>query len=69
MRFRLRKPRDRSPKIHFILSPDGANTEPGKALKIEHDSDTTRYLLPPATAISHFVYQSEDYRGSRRYLL
>ena len=49
----------------YTLSTDDANTEPGKALKVEHDSDTTRYLLPPATAISRFVYQSEDYLGSR----
>ena len=49
----------------YKMSLDDANTEPGNALKVEHDSDTTRYLLPPATAISRFIYQSENYRGSR----
>ncbi|KAG7007488.1 hypothetical protein G7Y79_00009g025970 [Physcia stellaris] len=49
----------------YKTSPDDANIEPGNALKVEHETDTTRYHLPPATAISRFVYQSEDYRGSR----
>ena len=49
----------------YKVSPGDANIEPGNALKIEHETDPSRYFLPPATAISRFIYQSEDYRGSR----
>ena len=49
----------------YKVSPGDADIEPGNTLKVEHENDSTRYLLPPATAISRFVYQSEDYRCSR----
>lgn len=38
---------------------------PGTLLKIEKDVDTAKYLLPPTTALSRFVYQSETFNGSK----
>ena len=50
----------------FYTAPDdSAKAPPGTLLKIEKDVDTTRYLLPSATAISRIMYQSETTNGSR----
>ena len=49
----------------FYRVPDGAaKTLPGSVLKVEKDTDTSKYLLPPATAMSRFVYQSENLTGT-----
>ncbi|CAF9902802.1 MAG: hypothetical protein ALECFALPRED_000026 [Alectoria fallacina] len=37
----------------------------GTLLKIEKDTDTTKYLIPPTATLSRFVYQSETVRGSK----
>ena len=48
----------------FYDSPQEALTSPpGTLLKLEKDTDTTKYLLPPTAALSRFVYQSETLRG------
>lgn len=44
--------------------PDGASKAvPGSMLKVEKDTDTSKYLLPPATAMTRFIYQSENLTG------
>ena len=49
----------------FYRVPDGAaKTLPGSVLKVEKDTDTSKYLLPPATAMSRFIYQSENLTGT-----
>ena len=48
----------------FYKVPEGASkAEPGSVLKVEEDTDTSKYLLPPATAMSRFIYQSENLTG------
>ncbi|KAL8753448.1 MAG: hypothetical protein Q9199_005045 [Rusavskia elegans] len=42
---------------------DGDKVLPGTPLKIEHETDTSKYLLPPMTSMSRFVYQSENLLG------
>ncbi|KAL8648572.1 MAG: hypothetical protein Q9226_005934, partial [Calogaya cf. arnoldii] len=37
--------------------------QPGTPLKIEHETDTSKYLLPPMTSMSRFIYQSENLLG------
>ena len=49
----------------FYRAPSGtAEVDPGTLLKVE-DVDTSKYLLPPATAMSRFVYQTETLNGSK----
>ena len=49
----------------FYQVPDGASKAvPGSLLKVENDTDTSKYLLPPATAMSRFIYQSENLTGT-----
>ena len=49
----------------FYQVPDGTSTTvPGNVLKVEKDTNTSKYLLPPSTAMSRFIYQSEDLTGS-----
>jgi len=43
---------------------DAASASPGTLLKVEKDVDTATYMLPPATALSRIVYQSEALNGS-----
>ena len=46
-------------KDPFYKLPDGASKAiPGSVLKVEMDTDLSRYLLPPATALTRFMYQS-----------
>lgn len=48
----------------FYRVPDGASKAvPGNMLKVEKDTDTSKYLLPPATAMTRFIYQSESLTG------
>ncbi|MCJ1267058.1 hypothetical protein MMC22_006943 [Lobaria immixta] len=42
-----------------------AETPPGTLLRVEKDVNTAEYLLPPTTALSRFVYQSETLNGSK----
>lgn len=49
----------------FYQVPEGSSKAiPGSVLKIEKDTDTSKYLLPPATAMSRFIYQSENLTGN-----
>ncbi|MCJ1381016.1 hypothetical protein MMC17_004125 [Xylographa soralifera] len=49
----------------FYTAPKGsAEAAPGTVLKVEHSTDTSRYTLPPATALSRFIYQSKTLKGS-----
>lgn len=48
----------------FNRAPDGAEkAAPGSILKVE-EVDTSKYLLPPATAMSRIMYQSENLKGA-----
>lgn len=50
----------------FYDAPKEAMHSPlGTLLKIEKDTDTTKYLIPPTATLSRFVYQSETVRGSK----
>ncbi|KAL2053772.1 hypothetical protein ABVK25_006077 [Lepraria finkii] len=50
----------------FYEAPHEASESPlGTLLKIEKNVDTTKYLLPPTTAFSRFIYQSETLNGSK----
>lgn len=44
---------------------EALDSPPGTLLKIEKDTDTTKYLIPPTAALSRFVCQSETLRGSK----
>ena len=44
---------------------EASNAPPGTLLKVEKDTDTSKYLIPPTTALSRFIYQSETVRGSK----
>ena len=49
----------------FYSVPSGAGeAAPGTLLKLEENADTTRYFLPPATAMSRFIYQTESLKGT-----
>ncbi|KAL8792658.1 MAG: hypothetical protein Q9195_004718 [Heterodermia aff. obscurata] len=50
----------------FYTVPSGAaEAAAGTLLKLEENTDTTKYLLPPATAMSRFIYQTESLRGTK----
>lgn len=50
----------------FYLAPsDAAQAAPGTLLKVQTDIDTTQYMIPPATALSRIMYQSETLHGAR----
>ena len=49
------------PDDPFYEVPDGASkATPGSVLKVEKNTETFKYLLPPATAMTRFMYQSEN---------
>ena len=49
----------------FYASPeDSLHAAPGTLLKVERNSNTSLYALPPATALSRFIYQSKTLNGS-----
>ena len=51
---------------HFYKAPHKTSESPlGTLLKIEKDVDTAKYLLPPTTAFSRFIYQSATLNGSK----
>lgn len=44
----------------FYKAPNNSlNANPGTVLKVEEDTEPSLYTLPPGTAISHIMYQSE----------
>lgn len=50
----------------FYEAPHEVSESPlGTLLKIEKNVDTIKYLLPPTTAFSRFIYQSETLNGSK----
>ncbi len=50
----------------FYHAPQEAlDSSPGTLLKLEKNTDTTKYLIPPTAALSRFVYQSETLKGSK----
>lgn len=50
----------------FYNAPhEAVDSPPGTLLKLEKDVKTAGYLLPPTTALSRFVYQSETLNGSK----
>lgn len=44
----------------YAVPVDSAQAPAGTLLKVEKDVDTSKYFLPPATALSRFMYQSES---------
>ena len=42
---------------------EAGSAAPGTLLKVEKHIDTSEYLLPPGTALSRFMYQSENLNG------
>lgn len=49
----------------YQVTSDAKSISPGHPIKVEENVDTSKYLLPPATAMSRFIYQSENLQGSR----
>ena len=47
----------------YQVPKDAGNTALGNIIKVEENVNTTKYLLPPASALSRILYQSEDLRG------
>ena len=48
----------------YTVPPDASpSAPPGTLLKVEHSTDTTHYSLPPATALSRFLYQTSTLQG------
>ena len=48
----------------YMASGDSADAEPGTLLKVEHNTDTSLYTIPPGLALSRFVYQSKTSSGA-----
>lgn len=48
----------------YEVAAKDSKSSPGTLLKLEKTTDTTKYLLPPSTALSRFIYQSETLSGS-----
>ncbi|KAI4121549.1 MAG: hypothetical protein LQ338_006304 [Usnochroma carphineum] len=48
----------------YIATSDSPAAAPGTLLKVEEDTDTSRYTIPAGIALSRFVYQSETLTGS-----
>ncbi|MCJ1465568.1 hypothetical protein MMC07_004186 [Pseudocyphellaria aurata] len=49
----------------YTVPGEVAEVTPGTLLKLEKDVDTTKYTLPPATALSRIMHQSENINGAR----
>ena len=58
-----------SPSVYedpfYTVSADTTNASPGTVLKLEQESDTSLYSLPPNLSLSRFIYQSKTPRGRR----
>ncbi|KAL9114995.1 MAG: hypothetical protein Q9227_001239 [Pyrenula ochraceoflavens] len=51
--------------LPFYKAPKGsAGAEPGTLLKLEEETDTNLYTIPPSLAMSRFIYQSKKSTGS-----
>ena len=49
----------------FYSTPSGtAEADAGTILRLEEDVDTASYLLPPATAMSRYLYQTKTLQGN-----
>lgn len=48
----------------YDVPPTSADATPGTLLKVELDANASAYTLPPNTAISRIMFQSEDLNGS-----
>lgn len=49
----------------FYTAPNGSSeAAPGTLLKLERETNVSLFSLPPATAISRFIYQSQTLNGS-----
>ena len=48
----------------YSVGAEHEHAPPGTLLKLEKTVDVSKYTLPPSTALSRFVYQSEDLSGS-----
>ena len=48
----------------YNVLPERVDAAPGTLLKVEAATDTSRYDLPPATALSRILYQSKTLQGS-----
>lgn len=44
---------------------ESSESPPGTLLRLQQNVDTTKYSLPPTTALSRFIYQSETLNGSK----
>ena len=50
---------------NFYAAPkDSADKPPGAILKVEQNTTATRLFLSPATALSRFMYQSQNNNGT-----
>ncbi|KAL6716582.1 hypothetical protein ACLMJK_006149 [Lecanora helva] len=50
----------------FYNAPSNSSqAPPGSLLKVELDANTSSYTLPPNTAISRFIFQSQSLNGSK----
>ncbi|KAL8685202.1 MAG: hypothetical protein Q9218_007908 [Villophora microphyllina] len=49
----------------YRVPPGSAEAAPGTLLKLEVDANTSAYTLPPNTAISRIIFQSESLNGSK----
>lgn len=48
----------------YTVPADSTQVPAGTLLKVEKDVETSKYLLPPATALSRIMYQSENLSGA-----
>lgn len=48
----------------YTVSENTANAQPGTLLKIEKETNTTLYTMPPSLAMSRFIYQSKTSNGT-----
>ena len=48
----------------YTPSHDTSAVTPGTLLKVEEESDTSKYMIPPGTGLSRFMYVSESLTGS-----
>ncbi|MDI1490748.1 MAG: hypothetical protein OHK93_001952 [Ramalina farinacea] len=47
----------------YTIPPHSARADPGSVLKVESETDTSLYNLPPNLSLSRFIYQSYDSKG------
>ncbi|KAL8787062.1 MAG: hypothetical protein Q9213_002404 [Squamulea squamosa] len=47
----------------YQLPAKSADDLAGTPLKFEHETDTSKYFLPPATSMTRFLYQSKNLQG------